>query len=154
MRYPNRRICSILCYIILLGASLVFAQDWPQWRGPNRDGKVAGFAAPATWPGQFTQKWKVSVGLGADSTPALVGGKLYVLARQGSDETTLCLDAGSVIMGLTQDGTLWVFNPTDKAYIQVAGVKVADTQTYAHPVLVGNRIFVRDLDSVTLWIID
>ena len=24
------------------------AQDWPQWRGPGRDNKVAGFTAPNT----------------------------------------------------------------------------------------------------------
>lgn len=83
------------CCAILLGTSLLMAQDWPQWRGPNRDGKVAGFAVPAIWPKQFTQKWKVSVGGGVDSTPALVGDKLYVFARQGADETTLCLDAAT-----------------------------------------------------------
>ena len=26
------------------------AADWPQWRGPNRDNKVAGFSAPRAWP--------------------------------------------------------------------------------------------------------
>ena len=33
---------------ILVGATSVFAQDWPQWRGANRDGKVTGFTAPQT----------------------------------------------------------------------------------------------------------
>ena len=78
----------------LLVASTAPAQDWPQWRGPNRDGKVSGFTAPDTWPKALTQKWKVNVGLG-DSTPALVGDKLYVFAEQGTDEVTLCLDAAS-----------------------------------------------------------
>jgi len=85
----------IACGAILLATSLVWAQDWPQWRGPNRDGKVAGFTAPAVWPEQLAQRWKVSVGLGVDSTPALAGNKLFVLARQGSDETILCLDAAT-----------------------------------------------------------
>lgn len=69
-----------------------FAQDWPQWRGPNRDAKITGFTPPQTWPKSFSAKWKVSVGAG-DSTPALVGDKLYVFARQGTDEITLCLKA-------------------------------------------------------------
>jgi outer membrane protein assembly factor BamB len=85
----------IACWTILFGTGLLLAQDWPQWRGLNRDDKVAGFMVPATWPKQFTQKWKVSVGGGVDSTPALVGDKLYVLARQGADEITLCLDAAT-----------------------------------------------------------
>jgi outer membrane protein assembly factor BamB len=70
--------------VVLIGATCAVAQDWPQWRGVNRDGKATGFT--------LTQKWKVSVGAG-DSTPALVGDKLYVFARQGEDEVTLCLNA-------------------------------------------------------------
>ena len=78
--------------VILIGASGAFAQDWPQWRGVNRDGKVTGFTAPQTWPKALTQKWKVTVGTG-DATPALVDDRLYVFARQGDDEVTLCLNA-------------------------------------------------------------
>ncbi len=70
------------------------AQDWPQWRGVNRDAKATGFTAPKTWPQQFTQKWKTAVGSG-DATPALVGDKLYVFAREGDNEVTRCLDAAT-----------------------------------------------------------
>ncbi len=68
--------------VLLLGASCVCAEDWPQWRGPNRDNKVTGFVAPSTWPKELTQKWKVNVGLG-DASPVLVGDKIYVFTRQG-----------------------------------------------------------------------
>jgi outer membrane protein assembly factor BamB len=78
--------------VLLAGASGLFAQDWPQWRGPNRDGKVTGFSAPKTWPTNLTQKWKVTVGTG-DATPALVGKKLYTFGRQDTNEVVLCLDA-------------------------------------------------------------
>jgi outer membrane protein assembly factor BamB len=80
--------------MVLLGGGLAVAQDWPQWRGTHRDGKVVGFSAPAAWPETLTQKWKTNVGLG-DATPALVGERLYVFARQGGDEVASCLDAGS-----------------------------------------------------------
>ena len=70
----------------------ILAQDWPQWLGMNRDGKVTGFKAPKTWPAELTQKWSVTVGLG-DSTPALKGDRLYVFTRQGGDEVIQCLDA-------------------------------------------------------------
>ena len=79
---------------MLLAAGTAWTQDWPQWRGPNRDGRVTGFAAPASWPRELTRKWSVSVGYG-DSTPALVGGRLYVFSRQGSNELTRCLDAAT-----------------------------------------------------------
>lgn len=85
------RILIVGC-AILLSTGFVLAQDWPQWRGPNRDGKVTGFIEPKEWPKELTLKWKITVGLG-DSTPALVGNRLYVFTRQGDDEVNLCLDA-------------------------------------------------------------
>ena len=78
---------------ILLVASNTWAQDWPQWRGPNRDNKVTGFAEPKTWPKDLTKKWTTAVGLG-DASPVLVGDKLYVFTRDADDEVIWCLDAG------------------------------------------------------------
>ncbi|MBN1818213.1 MAG: PQQ-like beta-propeller repeat protein [Sedimentisphaerales bacterium] len=78
--------------LIVLAAGLAFGQDWPQWLGPQRDG-VATFSAPQTWPAKLVQKWSVNVGTG-DATPVLVGDKVYVFARQGNEEVTLCLNAG------------------------------------------------------------
>lgn len=89
----NRSIGVVLGCVVLVGAARVVGQDWPQWRGPDRDGKVAGFAAPKIWPEALGQKWKTTVGTG-DATPALVGDKLYVFARQGEEEVALCLNAG------------------------------------------------------------
>lgn len=87
-------IVCVLCSCVV-GA---FAQDWPQWRGTNRDGKAAGFSVPETWPQALTQSWRVHLG-GTDATPALVGDKLYVYSREDDQETVSCLNAadGSVI---------------------------------------------------------
>jgi len=94
MKDANRTMVALAGCVVVMFASCAVAQDWPQWRGPNRDGKVRGFTAPRKWPKELTQKWKVTVGAG-DATPALVGDKLYVFTRQGGDEVTLCLDAGT-----------------------------------------------------------
>jgi outer membrane protein assembly factor BamB len=92
MGNANRLIAVIAGGMVLLGAAYVYGQDWPQWRGPNRDDKASSFTAPATWPKELAEKWKITVGQG-DSSPALVGDRLYVFARQGDDEVTLCLNA-------------------------------------------------------------
>ena len=94
MKNANRWMGVVLSVVILTGATCALAQDWTQWRGANREAKVAGFTAPAAWPKELAQKWKATVGTG-DATPALVGDKLYVFARQGDDEVILCLDAAS-----------------------------------------------------------
>jgi len=91
MNMSNRKWAMVvLCGVLMAG--MVSAQDWPQWRGANRDGKATGFTAPATWPKELKAQWKVAVGPG-DSTPALVGDKLFVFTRDGADEVTLCLNA-------------------------------------------------------------
>jgi len=69
----------------------ILAQDWPQWRGPGRDGKAA-FKAPEAWPKVLAEKWRVKVGAG-DSSPILVGDKVYIFARLGDEEVTWCLNA-------------------------------------------------------------
>jgi outer membrane protein assembly factor BamB len=92
MKNANRSIGLVVCCVILICAAAALGQDWPQWRGPARDGKVTGFTAPKTWPKELKQAWKVEVGSG-DSTPALVGDKLYVFARQDKEEVILCLNA-------------------------------------------------------------
>jgi outer membrane protein assembly factor BamB len=92
MKDANRWIGAIAGGVVLIGASISLAQDWPQWRGVNRDGRAADFTAPATWPKELTQSWKVTVGVGS-SAPALVGERLYVFSRQDGDEVTSCLSA-------------------------------------------------------------
>jgi len=77
-----------------LSSARVQAADWPQWRGPNRDGKASGFNAPKAWPKELTQKWKVAVGKG-DATPALAGDKLYVFTRQEENEVVRSVEAGT-----------------------------------------------------------
>ena len=71
--------------------STVAAQDWTQWRGPNRDGVVEAFDVPASWPAGLRQRWSAEVGSGY-ATPLLVGDRLYLYVRQAEDEVMLALD--------------------------------------------------------------
>jgi outer membrane protein assembly factor BamB len=66
--------------------------DWPQWRGPNRDGVISSFTEPKPWPEKLTRKWKMEVGLGY-ATPVVIGNRVYMFARQGDEEVLGALDA-------------------------------------------------------------
>jgi len=68
---------SVITTLIIFCSTDSFSQEWPQFRGSNRDGKVTGFKAPASWPEQLAQVWKVKTGTG-DATPILVGKKIYL----------------------------------------------------------------------------
>jgi outer membrane protein assembly factor BamB len=64
------------------------------------------------------------------------------------------VDAGSVLIALSPVGQLVVFEPNEKEYKEIAKYKVAEGDTYAYPVVSGNRIYVKDKDSVALWTIE
>ncbi len=75
----------------LAGATArLFAQDWPQWRGPNRDGSAPGQPAQA-WPEKLKQTWKVTVGEG-HSSPVVGAGRVYQFARLGEREVATAWD--------------------------------------------------------------
>jgi outer membrane protein assembly factor BamB len=70
---------------------LAAAEDWPQWRGPRRDGQSAGFLAPKVWPKQLKRQWRVEVGEG-HASPVVAMGCVFLLTRQGDKEVVRALD--------------------------------------------------------------
>ncbi|HEX8149490.1 MAG TPA: PQQ-binding-like beta-propeller repeat protein [Pyrinomonadaceae bacterium] len=75
-------------------APAVATAEWPQWRGPNRDGLASGVAAPSAWPKELKPLWRVTVGIG-HASPVVSGGTVYQHARQGEEEVLLALDAAT-----------------------------------------------------------
>ena len=61
------------------------------------------------------------------------------------------LDLGKVMISLPANGWLIVFKPDSSKYQELARYKVADTEVYAHPVIAGNKIFVKDKEFLTCW---
>jgi outer membrane protein assembly factor BamB len=64
------------------------------------------------------------------------------------------VDAGSVMLALTPASELIAFEPSDKAYAERARIKVADSPTHAHPLVAGDRVFIKDKESLALWTIE
>lgn len=73
----------------LLIAGALNSADWPEWRGPNRDGVIAG--EPSTWPEHLNLKWKVTIGEG-HASPILAGASIYAFTRLNGQETLTSLD--------------------------------------------------------------
>ena len=61
------------------------------------------------------------------------------------------VDTGSVVFTLTPAGQLGVFGKGKEKPERLASYKVADGGTYAYPLISGNRVFIKDGDSVALW---
>src|SRR5262249_54022424 len=106
----------ILLTLLGLGGAAQSPADWPQWRGPNRDGALIRFTKPKSLPEQLTRKWRVEVGLGY-ATPILVGGRVYMYSRRGDNEvlTALNADTGRVIWQTSYAAT-FTMNPAAAAH--------------------------------------
>jgi outer membrane protein assembly factor BamB len=70
------------------------AQEWPQWRGPNRDGVADPRLSPSQWPAKLVRKWQAQVGAG-HSSPIVAGTRVYTHTRQGEEEVVSSFDLNS-----------------------------------------------------------
>src|SRR5262245_4781731 len=88
---------TLLLAFIYLFSVAARADDWPQWRGPNRDGvwRETGILESLP-PGGLNYRWRVRVGNGY-SGPAVAHGRVYLTDRQPSAvvERILCFDETS-----------------------------------------------------------
>jgi len=67
--------------------------DWPQWRGPNRDGISPVRGLMKRWPSGGPQRVWTATGLGKGyASVAVVNGKVYTVGKRGSSEYLICLD--------------------------------------------------------------
>lgn len=76
-----------------LGKKLPSSGDWPQWRGPNRDGIATAKETLMTWGESGPLRlWEQPVGKGY-GTVAVAGGRVYLLMQDGGNESCVCWDA-------------------------------------------------------------
>lgn len=71
----------------------VRSDDWPQWRGPRRDGVSQETGLLTTWPRQGPKElWRAPAGDGY-SALAVAGGRAYTILQDGNDEAVVCWNA-------------------------------------------------------------
>jgi outer membrane protein assembly factor BamB len=67
--------------------------DWPQWRGPRRDGVSMETGFLTAWPSSGPKKlWSQPAGVGFSSL-AVANGRAYTLFQDGPNEAVICWDA-------------------------------------------------------------
>lgn len=70
------------------------AGEWPQWRGPFRNGHTESEEAPASLPTEIHPTWKLSIGPGF-SAPIVDGDDLVYLDAQKEQETVHLIEAST-----------------------------------------------------------
>src|SRR5688572_22540934 len=94
MRSLRRHVERIIAVACLLIGSVVRAEDWPQFLGPQRDGTSSEKIA-ITWPKEGPKKsWEKELGAGF-AGPVVADGKVFIFHRPGESERLDCLDAES-----------------------------------------------------------
>jgi outer membrane protein assembly factor BamB len=78
-------------------------------------------------------------------------GKVLWMGEGRQAENAGMVRAGNTIFSLEQDGELVVFNASRTAFNAVRRYPVSMAETWAQPGVSGNRIFVKDVSSLTLW---
>jgi outer membrane protein assembly factor BamB len=74
-----------------------YSVDWPQWRGPHRDGVSAETFWLKKWPADLlTQRkaWDKPLGPGFAAL-AVAGGRAFTMFQDGDKEAVICLDAAT-----------------------------------------------------------
>lgn len=92
-RISSRSIAAALSACVLTAGLPVAAADWPQFRGPHRDGISRETGLLASWPEAGPQVlWRTELGEGYSGIAAS-GGRLFTMFGHGKDEFVVCLDA-------------------------------------------------------------
>jgi hypothetical protein len=81
-------------------------------------------------------------------------GKTIWLGPPRQATNAAVLSAGNVWFALTEDAELFVFRRGATAFEPIRRYTVADSATWAAPAIVGNRMFVKDVSNLTLWVIE
>jgi len=76
----------VIAAVNLMLAAVTHAANWPQWRGPQRNGVSPETGLLDQWPAEGTPLvWQLSNLGGGYSTPAIVAGGLYILGSKDLD---------------------------------------------------------------------
>ena len=87
------RLRPTLAFALILSVQSIRAEDWPQWRGPRRDGISRETGLLKVWPsGGPRVLWKAS-GLGSGySSVAVAAGKIFTSGDTGGASRVLAFD--------------------------------------------------------------
>jgi len=124
-----RQIIKIIPLVtLLLSITNTYAQDWPQYFGPDRDGVSARKEILHSWPEKGPEVlWTVGIGIGYGG-PVVKDGKVYLLDRDDKVGDKLrCFD-------LNSGKELWSFDYAAPGSVMFPGSRSV-------PATDGNRIY-------------
>jgi outer membrane protein assembly factor BamB len=89
------RTTALAALALILATASALAADWPQWRGPNRDGTSDETGVPLKWSATENVAWKTPIPGKGHSSPIVSGDRVFVTTAIPEEQKRmlLCLDA-------------------------------------------------------------
>jgi outer membrane protein assembly factor BamB len=149
--------CIALLALLVVLSSPLFADNWPEFRGPTGQGLVENGALPLEWGPAKNVVWKQRVPGAGWSSPVVVDGKVYltsaVPAKNELSLQALCFSA--------KDGKpLWQQEVFRKDPATLPRIHNKNSHASPTPIVSGSRLFVHfghmgtaalDLSGKVLW---
>jgi len=141
---------------VLLSASVGNAEDWPQFRGPNRDGKSRETGLLKQWPVDGPKLLRTISGFGDGfSTPVIARDRIYISGKVGDNLKLFCFDlSGNQIWERTHG---LAFREADAPHSPYPGARGAPTIDGDIIYLLGGLGWLtayRSSDGELIWSVD
>jgi len=81
------RSCRILVIALLCAVAPLHAENWPQWRGPSRDGISTEKNLPLKWSKTENVAWKLAMPALSGSTPIIWGDRIFLNVADALPDT-------------------------------------------------------------------
>ena len=136
--------------LVLIAAASVFAADWPQFHGPNRDNKSLDKGLLKKWPQGGPKRLWEAIGIGQGySTVAIAGKKIYTTGSIDGDCVITALDMDGKKLWTKKNGRAW-----KKSYPGTRSIPTITDALLYHLSGIGNIACLKAADGSPVWSID
>jgi len=95
MKYRSAGIFFLLVVVI---SFLAEGEEWPNWRGPRRDGTSLEKGLPVRWSKTENVLWRVPLPGPAGATPVVWGNYIFLTSIEKNDVVLLCISTDGKIL--------------------------------------------------------
>jgi outer membrane protein assembly factor BamB len=146
-----------LTLVLAMTTSATVAQShWPQFRGPNRDGKSLESGLLKQWPEDGPKLLRTFSGFGGGfSTPVIAGDRIYISGKVGDDLKLFCFDmSGNKIWERTHSLAFREADAPHSPYPGARGAPTIDGDTIYLLGGLGRLTAYRSSDGESIWSVD
>jgi outer membrane protein assembly factor BamB len=91
-------VVGLLCWVLGMRASAVRADNWPAWRGPDKNGLCKETKLPVQWSETKNIAWKLPLPGAGGATPVIWKDRIFLTSVDGKDHVLLSIGTGGKVL--------------------------------------------------------